>query len=60
MYNFTLIHSYEPGDVAVIHPMASLTDVQTFLRVMGWEDIADEPFAVEQTMFGALLHLHRL
>lgn len=42
---------YEPGDVAVIHPIASFTEVQTFLSVMGWEDIADAPFAVEQRMF---------
>jgi sulfite reductase alpha subunit-like flavoprotein len=45
--------SYDPGDVAVIHPMASFTDVETFLGLMGWEDIADVPFAVEQRMFGA-------
>lgn len=48
-----MIYRYDPGDVAVIHPIASFTDVETFLGVMGWEDIADVPFALEQKMFGA-------
>ena len=54
MSDFTLMYRYDPGDVAIIHPVASLTDLQAFLRVTGWEDIADVPFAVEQRMFGAL------
>ena len=37
----------------MIYPMASFADFQTFLKVMGWEDIADTPFAVEQGKFGA-------
>jgi hypothetical protein len=37
--------------------VASFTDVQTFLGLMGWEDIADAPFSVEQKMFGAFLSL---
>ena len=48
---------YDPGDVVVIHPVASSTEVETFLRVMGWEDIADAPFSVEQRMFGWCLSL---
>ena len=54
-YSCSLISRYDPGDVVVIHPVASFTDVQTFLRVMGWEDIADAPFSVEQRMFGTFL-----
>ena len=50
----TLIYRYDPGDVAVIHPVASFTDVQTFLSLMGWGDISDIPFSIEQNMFGAL------
>lgn len=37
--------------------MASFTEVEIFLRVMGWEDIADAPFSVEQRMFGWCLSL---
>jgi sulfite reductase alpha subunit-like flavoprotein len=34
--------SYQPGDVAVIHPRAAQEDVFAFLNLAGWQDIADE------------------
>lgn len=47
------IGRYEPGDVAVIHPEASSSDVDAFLACMGWEDEADRPFWVVHEMKGA-------
>lgn len=44
---------YEPGDVAVIHPEASSSDVNAFLECMGWENEADRPFWVVHEMKGA-------
>ncbi|KAI0295109.1 riboflavin synthase domain-like protein [Multifurca ochricompacta] len=35
--------AYDPGDVAVIHPEASLIDVDSFLTMMGWASAADDP-----------------
>ncbi|KDQ52353.1 hypothetical protein JAAARDRAFT_184230 [Jaapia argillacea MUCL 33604] len=41
---------YRPGDVAVIHPEVSHSDVEKSLVSLGWEAIADEPFQVQQTL----------
>ncbi|KAF9476913.1 riboflavin synthase domain-like protein [Pholiota conissans] len=39
---------YEPGDVAVIHPSASASEVDEFLATMGWEDQAEQPYEIKQ------------
>ncbi|KAH7924413.1 riboflavin synthase domain-like protein [Leucogyrophana mollusca] len=41
---------YEPGDVAVIHPVAEGPEVDSFLITMGWANIADDLFSIEHTM----------
>ncbi|KAG2005800.1 NADPH-ferrihemoprotein reductase [Coprinopsis cinerea AmutBmut pab1-1] len=41
---------YNPGDVAVIHPVASQSDVASFLEVMNWTECADEPLTVVHKM----------
>ncbi|KAJ7746603.1 riboflavin synthase domain-like protein [Mycena metata] len=41
---------YSPGDVAVIRPFALPSDVDSFLRTVGWLDVADVPFRIRQTM----------
>ncbi|KAF8654746.1 hypothetical protein AX16_003401 [Volvariella volvacea WC 439] len=53
---------YSPGDVAIIHPIASSLDVEGFLTTMGWGNIADEFLLVEQTMKDQTLpdHLPRV
>lgn len=42
--------SYNPGDVAVIHPIAMDSDVDSFLVMMGWANDADTPFSIAHTM----------
>jgi hypothetical protein len=54
-----LIFRYEPGDVAIIHPYASDEEVFAFLSTMHWEDFADEPLSIEQSMYGACTCLIR-
>ncbi|KAG6829230.1 hypothetical protein H0H92_005232 [Tricholoma furcatifolium] len=41
---------YNPGDVALIHPVAPPTDVQDFLDLLGWAADADTPITITQTM----------
>ncbi|KAF9560334.1 riboflavin synthase domain-like protein [Agrocybe pediades] len=41
---------YDPGDIAVIHPVAAASDVDSFLETMDWQTEADIPFEIEQTM----------
>ncbi|KAJ8591222.1 riboflavin synthase domain-like protein, partial [Rhizopogon salebrosus TDB-379] len=41
---------YNPGDVAVVHPFAAVSEVDLFLVTMGWENLADDMFTVEHTM----------
>ncbi|KAI1435669.1 riboflavin synthase domain-like protein [Xylaria sp. CBS 124048] len=36
--------TYRPGDVAVIYPKNFAQDVQTLIDLMGWGDVADQPF----------------
>jgi sulfite reductase alpha subunit-like flavoprotein len=43
---------YEPGDVAVIHPIAEADDVQSFLDLMKWSDRADAPLAIRRNVTG--------
>lgn len=43
---------YDPGDVAVIHPVASQLDVDAFLEIMDWSRIADEPVKIVPKMAG--------
>ncbi|PPQ83917.1 hypothetical protein CVT25_000662 [Psilocybe cyanescens] len=49
---------YSPGDVAVIHPVALEHDVDAFLVTMSWQNIADEPFEIEQAMYDQSLPDH--
>ncbi|KAI0061316.1 riboflavin synthase domain-like protein [Artomyces pyxidatus] len=42
--------SYEPGDIASIHPEAPSDDVGSFLTTAGWANIADEPFHIVQLL----------
>ncbi|KAF8487214.1 hypothetical protein DFH94DRAFT_841580 [Russula ochroleuca] len=39
--------SYDPGDVAVIHPEAYPIDVDAFLTTLGWSNSADEPIRMQ-------------
>jgi hypothetical protein len=43
---------YNPGDVAVIHPFAAASEVDSFLVTMGWANVADDFFTIEHTMLG--------
>ncbi|KAK0239927.1 hypothetical protein EDD85DRAFT_823794 [Armillaria nabsnona] len=38
---------YNPGDVAVIHPLQPYDDVEEFLSSMGWGNLADEVYTLE-------------
>jgi sulfite reductase alpha subunit-like flavoprotein len=40
------LHSFRPGDVAVVYPQALDEDVETFLAVCKWTEIADEPLKI--------------
>jgi sulfite reductase alpha subunit-like flavoprotein len=46
--------SYEPGDVAVIHPETPEADVESFLSSMGWENVADDSLAIESQFPGEM------
>ncbi|KAI6029927.1 riboflavin synthase domain-like protein [Pisolithus microcarpus] len=37
---------YNPGDVAVIHPIATGAEVDSFLLLMGWANLANVPFSI--------------
>ncbi|KAF9442824.1 riboflavin synthase domain-like protein [Macrolepiota fuliginosa MF-IS2] len=41
---------YLPGDVAVIHPLASADEVEEFLGIMGWETAADESLLIKEKL----------
>jgi sulfite reductase alpha subunit-like flavoprotein len=43
---------YNPGDVAVIHPSAAASEVDSFLVTMGWANVADDFFTIEHIMLG--------
>ena len=45
--------SYDPGDVAVVHPKASPVDVDSFLTTMGWSNVADDPILLHQVFEGS-------
>jgi sulfite reductase alpha subunit-like flavoprotein len=50
--------SYDPGDIAVIHPEACPADVESLLTTMGWSNAADEPIRIER-VFEGLFSTHR-
>ncbi|KAG6850389.1 hypothetical protein H0H93_013944 [Arthromyces matolae] len=41
---------YNPGDVALIHPVAPPSEVQDILEILNWEEFADEAITITQTM----------
>ncbi|KAI0319420.1 riboflavin synthase domain-like protein [Amylostereum chailletii] len=41
---------YVPGDVAVVHPEADPSDVEGFLKIAGWTDVADDPLRITHTL----------
>ncbi|KAJ7510327.1 hypothetical protein B0H11DRAFT_2152489 [Mycena galericulata] len=41
---------FSPGDVAVVRPFALSNEVEAFLGYMGWLDIADIPFRIDNIM----------
>ncbi|KAI0776652.1 riboflavin synthase domain-like protein [Trametes elegans] len=41
---------YDPGDVAVIHPEASSSDVEAFLSCIGWANSADAPIDIKHSL----------
>ncbi|KAI5980915.1 riboflavin synthase domain-like protein [Pisolithus albus] len=41
---------YNPGDVAAIHPIATGAEVDKFLLLMGWANLADVPFSILHSM----------
>lgn len=44
--------SYLPGDLAVIHPIASSPEVEDVLDSLGWTAMADEPLSIERRLEG--------
>ena len=46
-------YSYDPGDVAVVHPEASPIDVETFLTTLGWSNAADDPIRIQHVFEGS-------
>ena len=48
--------SYEPGDVAVIHPIAASTEVDKFLETLGWKERANQTFEIEHRADGRKRH----
>ncbi|KAI0087697.1 riboflavin synthase domain-like protein [Irpex rosettiformis] len=49
-FDFDQDITYEPGDIAVIHPVVPAPDVDSFLINMGWANIADEVFTVSHIL----------
>lgn len=46
---------YAPGDVAVIHPIALVEEVEAFINAMGWGDSADKPVRIVHNVTGTQL-----
>ncbi|KAI6137645.1 riboflavin synthase domain-like protein [Pisolithus tinctorius] len=46
---------YDPGDVAVIHPTAMDAEVDSFMVMMGWANVADVPFSISHSMLDQTL-----
>ncbi|KAG9311173.1 riboflavin synthase domain-like protein [Chiua virens] len=42
--------NYLPGDVAVIHPSALASEVDSLLASLGWDITADDPFSITHSM----------
>ncbi|KIK11297.1 hypothetical protein PISMIDRAFT_122941 [Pisolithus microcarpus 441] len=49
---------YNPGDVAIIHPIATGAEVDSFLLLMGWANLADAPFSILHSMLDQTLPDH--
>ncbi|XP_006455610.1 hypothetical protein AGABI2DRAFT_210044 [Agaricus bisporus var. bisporus H97] len=41
---------YLPGDLAIIHPIASSQEVEDVLDSLGWTSIADEPLSIQRRL----------
>ncbi|KAI1142413.1 riboflavin synthase domain-like protein [Hypoxylon sp. FL0543] len=48
------LFSYVPGDAVVIYPKNFPADVQTLIDLMGWQDVADQPFEHRATRAGMI------
>ncbi|KAI5984237.1 riboflavin synthase domain-like protein [Pisolithus marmoratus] len=46
---------YDPGDVAVIHPTVIDAEVDSFMLMMGWANVADVPFSISHSMLDQTL-----
>jgi len=46
--------SYEPGDIAVLYPSNPPEEVETFLDILRWAEIADQPLSVTHALTGGL------
>lgn len=49
---------YNPGDVAIIHPISSTLEVESFLTMMGWGNIADQGITIERSQLDQSLPDH--
>jgi sulfite reductase alpha subunit-like flavoprotein len=45
---------YDPGDVAIIHPVATNDDVDSFLEIVRWSDRADVPCVIRRHVEGMI------
>ena len=45
--------SYEPGDIAVLYPSNPPEDVEAFLDILHWTEIADEPLSITHALTSA-------
>ncbi|CCL99816.1 uncharacterized protein FIBRA_01840 [Fibroporia radiculosa] len=57
-FEFSENISYEPGDVAIIHPEASKTDVESFLATIGYAEYADQCIVIAHTRADQSLPSH--
>ena len=51
-FNFRDDIQYDPGDVAIIHPVATNDDVDSFLEIVHWLDRADVPYVIRRHVEG--------
>lgn len=47
--------SYKPGDIAVIRPVASASEVDEILEILHWTEDADKSFTIERVVEGQYL-----
>ena len=48
---------YDPGDVALVHPAAPPSLVEACIKTIGWENFADDPIKIQQTLSDQTLPL---